>query len=126
MKIGKNLLWIDCTAGALAGVLVISFSGWLSDLYSTSQSLLLFIGAVNLLYASYSFTLAIRSKRKEFLINILICANGIWALICIAIVAHYYSNMTLLGIAHLAVEASFVGWLAALEWKWREQLLSAA
>lgn len=124
MKIGKNLLWIDCTAGALAGVLVISFSGWLSDLYSTSQSLLLFIGAVNLLYASYSFTLAIRSKRKECFINILICANGIWALICTTIVAHYYGSITLLGIAHLAIEASFVGGLAALEWKWREQLLS--
>ncbi|MFC4654933.1 hypothetical protein ACFO3I_07900 [Rheinheimera marina] len=125
MKIAKNLLWIDCTAGALAGILVISLSGWLTDLYSTSQSFLLVIGTVNLLYAWYSFTLATRRRRQESLIKILVCANGIWALICIAIVTQFSGNMTLLGCAHLIVEAVFVGGLAAMEWKWRNQLLIA-
>lgn len=126
MKIAKNLLWIDCTAGAVAGILVISLSGWLSDLYSTSQNFLWFIGAVNLLYACYAFVLATRKRRKESFIKILAGANGIWALICIAIVTQCSGTMFWLGSAHLAVEAIFVGGLAALEWKWRNELLSAA
>lgn len=126
MKVIKNLLWIDCTAGVLAGTLVISLSEWLSNLYSIPQSLLLFIGAANLLYACYSFSLAIRARRQECLINILITANVIWAFVCIGIVARLSENMTVLGNMHIAGEAIFVGGLAGLEWKWRNQLLTKA
>jgi hypothetical protein len=126
MKIIKNILWVDCTAGALAGILAISLSEWLSNLYSAPQNLLLLIGVANLLYACYSFSLAVRAIRQEFLINILITANGIWALVCIGIVTQSSENMTLLGSVHIAGEAIFVGGLACLEWKWRNQLLTAA
>jgi hypothetical protein len=126
MQIIKNLLWLDCIAGAIAGTLVIFFSAWLSDLYSTPHGLLLFIGAVNLLYACYSFSLAIRAKRPVFLINILIMANGIWALVCLGIVARPPGDMTLLGYTHIGGEAIFVGGLAISEWKWRNQLLTTA
>lgn len=105
MKIAKNLLWIDCTAAAVAGILVISLSGWLSDLYLAAQSFLWCIGVVNLLYACYAFTLATRKKRKEPLIKVLIGANGIWALICIALAIQFSGTMSWLGSAHLVVEA---------------------
>lgn len=125
MKVAKNLLWIDCIAGALAGILVIALSGWLADLYLISRNVLLCIGTANLLYASYSFALASRKRREEPFIKILIYANGVWALICLAIATHYYGDMTLLGRAHLVIEAFFVGGLAALEWQWRNQLRAA-
>lgn len=126
MKIIKNLLWIDCASGALAGVLVISFSEWLSNLYSAPQNLLLFIGITNLLYACYSFSLAARARRQEPLIKILIAANGIWAFICIGLFTLLSGNMAILGSVHIVGEAIYVGGLAALEWKWRNQLLTTA
>jgi hypothetical protein len=69
MRIILNVLWIDCTAGALVGVLVLSFSGWLSRLYSMPVGFLYFMGVVNLLYAAYSFSFAIRRTRPRTLIS---------------------------------------------------------
>ncbi|TIH10466.1 hypothetical protein [Pseudomonas leptonychotis] len=125
MQIIKNLLWVDCTAGAVAGLLVVLFSGWLSGLYAIPENLLLLIGATNLVYACYSFSLARRAKREKVLINILISANALWAFVCMGIATQYLGTMTLLGSVHLAGEAIFVGGLAALELRWRNQLLTA-
>jgi hypothetical protein len=60
---------VDCTAAALAGAAVLAFSGWLSRLYALPRDLLLLIGAVNLLYGCYSFSLAVRPRRPRHLIN---------------------------------------------------------
>jgi len=68
---------------------------WLSQLYHLPKGIIVFVGCVNLLYASYSFTLANYKKRALFLINILVIANSIWV---------------------------FVGALARLEYQWRHQL----
>jgi hypothetical protein len=124
MRIIRNLLWIDCTAGALAGVLVLLLSGWLSRLYAMPLGILYFMGAINLLYAAYSFCLAIRPKRPRVLITLLAAANGIWVFVCLGIAAYFFETATFWGIGQLVGEAIFVGSLASLEWKWRERLLS--
>ncbi len=124
MQLIKNLLWIDCIAGATAGVLMVLASAWLSELYSVPQHLLLVMGAVNLLYACYSFSLAISSKRPGFFIKMLIVANAIWAFVCLGIAARLSASMTLPGYIHLAGEAVFVGGLAFAEWNWRDQLVT--
>lgn len=124
MQIIRNLLWIDCTAGALVGVLVLLFSGWLSRLYSVPLGILYFMGSINLLYAAYSFSLAIRHTRPEVLITLLVAANGTWAFVCLGIAAYFFETTTYFGIGQLVGEAVFVGGLASLEWKWRERLLS--
>lgn len=123
MRIISKLLWIDCTAGALAGVLVLSLSGWLSRLYSMPLGLLYLMGLVNLLYAAYSFSLAIRPTRPRVLITLLVAANGIWALVCLGMAAHYFETATVFGMGQLVGEAIFVGGLAGLEWKWRDRLM---
>jgi hypothetical protein len=123
MRIIPNLLWIDCTAGALVGVLVLSFSGWLSRLYSMSLGLMYFMGMVNLLYAAYSFSLAMRRTRPRVLITLLAAANGVWSLVCLGMAAHFFETATVFGIGQLLGEAIFVGGLACLEWKWRDRLL---
>jgi hypothetical protein len=125
MRIIPNLLWIDCTAGALVGVLVLSFSGWLSRLYSMPVGLLYFMGMVNLLYAAYSFSLAIRRTRPRVLMTLLAAANGVWTLVCLGIAAYFFETATVFGIGQLVVEAIFVGGLACLEWRWRDRLLSS-
>ena len=122
----KKLLWIDCGAGALAGVAMLALGGWLSGLYGLPRRLLLFMGAVNLLYASYSFTLATRSRRPRPLIHLLVFANLGWTAVCLVLAAVFARSASVFGIGHLVGEALFVGTLASLEWKWREQLLTAA
>lgn len=126
MPVNKNILWIDCAAGALAGVITLLLSAWLSALYAIPEDILLFIGAANLLYACYSFSLAIRSQRPESLVKLLVLANATWSLVCIGIIAKHAGTVTLLGSLHIVGEAIFVGRLAFLEWKWRKQLLIAA
>jgi hypothetical protein len=123
MRIIPNLLWVDCAAGALAGVLVLSLSGWLSRLYSMPVGVLYFMGMVNLLYAAYSFCLAIRRTRPRVLITLLATANGVWALVCLGMAAHFFETATIFGIGQLVGEAIFVGGLASLELKWRDRLL---
>jgi hypothetical protein len=122
----RNLLWVDCIAGAVAGAVVLLFSGWLSGLHGLPRELLLLNGAANLLYASYSFSLARRRRRPGALINLLVFANLAWAVVCLWLARVFAGSATVFGIGHLVGEAVFVGGLAALEWRWRDQLLTAA
>jgi hypothetical protein len=122
----RKLLWVDCTAAALAGVAVLAFSGWLSRLYGLPRDLLLLIGAVNLLYGCYSFSLAVRARRPRRLIHLLVFANLCWAAVCLVLAVAFREPATLFGLAQLIGEAVFVGGLASLEWRYRDQLLTVA
>jgi hypothetical protein len=122
----RKLLWVDCTAAALAGVAVLAFSGWLSRLYGLPRDLLLLIGAVNLLYGCYSFSLAVRARRPRHLIHLLVFANLGWAAVCLVLTVAFREPATLFGLAQLIGEAVFVGGLASLEWRYRDQLLTVA
>lgn len=124
MRIIRSLLWIDCMAGALVGVLVLSFSEWLSRLYSLPLGILYFMGVINLIYATYSYSLAKRRARSKALIILLAAANGIWTFVCLGLATYFFEAATFLGIGLLVGEAIFVGSLASLEWRWRDQLLS--
>jgi hypothetical protein len=126
MKAAQKLLWIDSGAAALAGVGVVAFSGWLSRLHGLPRELLLFIGAVNLVYAAYSFSLAVRAERPMLLIKLLVCGNASWAVICLVLATAYLSQATVFGMAHLVGEGIFVGGLAAIEWNQRHILLANA
>ena len=121
----KKLLWVDCIAGALAGATVLMLSGWLSRLYALPRELLLVNAAANVLYASFSFSLARRARRPRSLINLLAFANLAWAVVCLWLAGVFAGSATWFGIGHLAGEAVFVGGLACLEWRWRDQLLTA-
>jgi len=118
----RNVLWIDCTAAALAGVAVLLLRDWLCALQALPPALLLFIGIVNILYACYSFTLATGVYRSQSLIVLLVAGNLAWAVVCIGLAIHFLQSATLWGIAHLFGEAAFVGSLAAVEWRWRTDL----
>lgn len=122
----RNLLWVDCSAGALAGVAMLTFSEWLGNVYALPRGLLLLMGVVNVLYASYSFALATRRRRPRALINLLVFANLAWAVVCLGLAVAFAGSAMLFGLGHLVGEAVFVGGLAGLEWRWREQLLIAA
>ena len=117
---------MDCTAGALVGVVVIAFSDGLSRLEGLPREVLLFTGVVNVLYACYSFSLAVRAERTMPLIKLLVFANLAWVPVCLGLALFFREQATLFGFAHLVGEAIFVGGLAVLEWNQRDQLLRAA
>lgn len=126
MFASKRLLWVDCAAGALVGAAVVALSGWLSRLEGLPHSVLLFTGVVNLVYASFSFSLAVRAVRPMPLIKLLVFANLAWVPVCLGLAFHFREQATAFGFLHLVGEAIFVGGLAVLEWKHREQLRTAA
>lgn len=121
----KRLLWVDCVGAALAGVAVIALSGWLSRLEGLPQGVLLFTGAVNLLYGAYSFSLATRTQRPMPLIKLLVVANLAWAPVCLGLLATFSATATPFAFAHLVGEAIYVGGLGVLEWRNRDLLLTA-
>lgn len=125
MQVLRKLLWVDCTAAALAGTIVLALNESLSDLYALPRGLLLFIGAVNCLYASYSFALAVRRTRPKHLIHLLIGANLTWSVVCLVLAFVFSEAATGFGLAQLIGEAIFVAGLATLEWTQRDQLLTA-
>lgn len=124
MNIQKNILWIDCGAAALAGMLVLFAVQCLSSLYHLPKNVIIFIGCVNLLYACYSFLLANYKNRSILLINMLVVANSMWGLICLIMLWMFWQEITIFAIIHILGEAFFVSSLARLEYLWRQQLSS--
>ena len=119
MDFRRRLIWTDGSAAALAGVTVLLLSGWLSDLHRLPRALLLLIGVVNLVYASYSLTLARRAQRGPALIVLLVLGSSVWAVLCLRWAFVFSDTASFFGLAHLVVEGLFVGGLAYLEWRWR-------
>lgn len=125
MRLIRNLLWVDGLAAAVAGVAILLLRYWLSDWYRLPLDLLTFGGVVNLIYASYSLSLAKRPRRPKNLIVLLAVANFVWAMFCLRWAVVFVGTASLFGIAHFVLEALFVGGLAALEWRFRERLQTA-
>lgn len=121
----RKLLWVDCIAGGLVGVAVLALHGWLAPFYGLPEAVVLTMGAANLAYATYSFSLARRAQRPMALLVVLVVANATWAVLCVAAAAYFAGTATVFGMAQLLGEGLFVGGLAALEWRYRDQLQTA-
>ena len=125
MNLHRKLLWIDCLAGAVVGVAVLLLHGRLSSWYGLPQRFVFLMGAVNVAYALYSFSLAVRKERARSLIRLLVIANLAWAFTLLGWVVVFVETVSLLGLVYLVVEALFVGGLALLEWRSRKLLRTA-
>lgn len=121
----RHLLWVDCIAGGVVGVLVLLLSRWLSELYRLPLGVVVVMGTANLLYAGYSFSLAVRSRRPMPLLVLLVVANGLWAVGCFVAAVVFFGTASLFGLAQFILEGLFVGGLAVLEWRNRERLRTA-
>jgi len=118
----RRLLWVDCIGAAVAGVTVIAVSGWLSRMEGIPREVLLFTGAVNLLYGAFSFSLAVRAERPLVLIRLLVAANLTWALVCLGLLVRFAESATPIAFVHFVGEAVYVGGLGVLEWRNRDLL----
>ncbi len=119
----RKLLWVDCIGGGIAGILTLLASPWLSKLHQLPLNLLILIGVVNLVYGSYSFSLAMQPKRPKILILLLIVANLAWAGIGVRWAIVFIDTASIFGFVHLLGEAVYVAGLALLQWRWRHLLL---
>lgn len=122
MNLAPRLLWIDCTAGASVGVAVMLLHSWLAGWYGLPSDFVWFLGLANFGYGIYSFTLAIRQQRPRLQFAVLVAANLVWAMLCLRWAMQHFGAASLLGLAHLLLEAVFVGGLGLLEWRHRHSL----
>jgi hypothetical protein len=122
MNFRRHLLWIDGTAGLLAGISLFLTLDWLEELYNIPRGTLVFIGLANLTYATYSLSIARLKKRPGILIVILVIANLGWALNCLRMAITLGDTASIFGMIQLIGEAIFVGGLACLEWRYRKEL----
>ena len=122
MKLGPRLLWLDCSAGASVGLVVLLFHEWFSETYGFSPEFTLFLGGANLGYGCFSFALAVRRRRSTLHFKTLVAANLGWAALCFISVLWLWNEASVLGIGHLVLEGVFVGGLGGLEWRSRHRL----
>lgn len=123
----RKLLWVDCLGALLAGVAVLSLSSWLSGLYGLSQPFLVFLAVVNLVYGTFSLSLAARPKRPLALVSLLAAANVAWGfLFCFGAAIALAPTASPFGLTHLIGEGIYVGGLGLLEWRRRHHLVTAS
>lgn len=122
MNIAARLLWIDCSAGAMAGLIVLLLHNWLSELYGLPLGFTLFLGAANLSYGVFSFTLARQQQPSYLQFKVLVVANILWAALCLLFVSWFWGDASVFGIAQLILESIFVGGLGMVEWRYRDHL----
>ena len=115
----RTLIWVDCCAGfSVSAVgLALTVIGPLSQVLGLPKLLLFAIGFANLLYASYSFSMAIAVLPIARSVSLLISANLVWAVACLVMVASYFGSASILALTYLLCEAFFVGCLAYFEWR---------
>lgn len=115
----RTLLWVDCCAGFIVGAvgLVLTVIWPLSQVLGLPKLLLFAICFANLLYLSYSFSIAIAVLPSVRQVSLLVSVNIVWAVACLFMVASCLGSATMLGLAYLLFEAFFVGCLAYFEWR---------
>ena len=119
----RTLLWIDGSAGALVGISMLVLAPWLQGLFQLPSNIYYLIAAANVIYGCYSLTLSALPRRPKALILLLVGANATWSVVCIYLLSQLFGQAGWLGLGHIFLEGLFVAGLAALEWRWREELL---
>ena len=112
----RNVLWVDCTAALLAGLVVLSLSARLADLYAMPRALVVGMGVANVCYGTFSLSLAVRSLPPSSLIVLLVAANATWAALCAVAALALSGTASGFGLVHLVGEGLFVAALARVEW----------
>lgn len=122
MRTAKSLLWIDCLGGLAVGILVLAFAEWLSALYALPERLVVTMGVANLVYGTFSLSLARRAVRPRALLLLLVVANISWGVACVITAVVVARQASFFGLAQLLLEGAYVGGLGALEWRYRSDL----
>ena len=120
----SRLLWVDCIGGLVVGFVVLVFCQLISSWENLPLETVVLTGAANLAYGVYSLFVTTRKKRPLILVKMLAIANITWLLVCVAIAAMYWRQISLIGIVHVIGEGIYVAGLGFVEWKMKESLVT--
>ena len=117
-----KLLWIDCIGGLIVGSLILVFSSTIATWHNLPRALIVAMAVANLLYGSFSLSLATRRQPGILPIRILAIANIGWLFVCCLLTALWRADISVLGVLHLTGEGLYVAALGMLEWRWQKVL----
>ena len=120
----SRILWVDCIGGLVVGFVVLVFCQLISNWENLPLATVVLMGAANLAYGVYSLFVTTRKKRPLILVKMLAIANITWLLVCVAIAAMYWRQISLIGIVHVIGEGIYVAGLGFVEWKMKESLVT--
>lgn len=118
----SRILWVDCLGGLVVGLLVLFGREQICEWENLPLSIVVGMGAANLLYGSFSLYVTLQQRRPRRLVEMLAVANIAWLLVCLAIVLKHSSEMSLVGFVHVIGEGVYVAALGIMEWSWRTEL----
>lgn len=112
----RRVLWLDAATGVATGLLQVLLAAYLAPLLGLPEVLLVASGWAIFGYVLFITFIATRPFIPQALVWLLIAANGIWVLGCLALLFGGLVTPTLLGQAFIAVQAVAVGALMELQW----------
>lgn len=119
----RAILWLDGASGIGAGIAVLLLHRLLAGLHQVEPDVMLGVGVVNVLYGSYSGSLAMLATRRgrtpaRLAVTLLVLANLAWTSICAVLLATIGRHASVLFGLHVGFEGLYVAALAAAEWRW--------
>ncbi len=112
----RSVLWLDAATGVATGALQLLLTGLLASLLGLPETLLVASGWVLFGYVVAICFIATRQFVPAALVWLLIGANLLWVLGCLALLLGDQVTPTLAGKVFIAVQAVAVGLLAELQW----------
>ncbi len=112
----RRVLWLDAATGAATGALQLLLAGFLAGLLGLPETLLVVSGWVMFVYVAGIGFIATRQFVPAALVWLLIGANFLWVLGCLALLLGDLVMPTLAGKVFIAIQAVTVGLLAELQW----------
>lgn len=122
-----RLLPIDALGGLAVGAIVLLGHDLLAPWYGLPQSVVLGLGAANLLYGCCSGALALTPRwRHPTAITALSLANVAWGVVAWGLFVRHRETATWVGLASLAAEGTYVPLLGLVEWVQRREIAATA
>ena len=112
----RRVLWLDAATGVATGLLQLLLAAELARLLGLPLALLTLSGWALLGFAAAIAFIATRMFVPSALVGLLIFANLLWVLACLAILFGGFLAPTLPGKLFVAVQALAVGLLVELQW----------
>jgi hypothetical protein len=111
----RRILWLDTFLGGVTAVLGLFLFQTFSGILGFTVPFTLSVSAITLLYALMAFILAAQRNISVRLLQVLVSANWIWAVISTVLLLVHFGNALLLGKIFLISQIVVVGGLAYLE-----------
>ena len=111
----RSLLWLDCTAAGVVGAAMLTLSGPLASLFGLPRAALIGMAVTNLIYGSFSYSLARQPAAPPSRVKALVVANFAWTAVCVGLAAFFAGPGSWLGAGYILGEGLVVGALAAVE-----------